>query len=66
MFRVRKIILANQNKFVENLGSMETPALRPWSHGLRPKKLYARVAMPPATVLTPRQWPLALSIASVG
>ena len=37
----------------------------PWSHGLRPKKLQACVAVPPAPVRVPSQRPLAPSVASV-
>ena len=37
----------------------------PWSHGLRPKKLYASVAVPLAPVRVPSQWPLAPSVTSV-
>ena len=37
----------------------------PWSHVLRPKKLQASVAVPPAPVRVPSQRPLAPSVASV-
>ena len=37
----------------------------PWSHGLRPKKLSVRVAVPPAPVRVPIQRPFAPSVASV-
>ena len=37
----------------------------PWSHGLRPKKLEASVAVPPAPVRVPSQRQLAQSVASV-
>ena len=33
----------------------------PWRHGLRPKELYAWVAVLPAHVRVPNQWPLSLS-----
>ena len=37
----------------------------PWSHGLRPKKLLASLAVSPAPVRVPSQRPLVPSVASV-
>ena len=37
----------------------------PWSHGLRPKKLYTSVEVIPAPVRVPTQWPLVSSFTSV-
>ena len=42
---------------------MET--CRPWSHGLRPKKLLVSVAVPPTPVRVSIQRPLAPIVASV-
>jgi hypothetical protein len=45
-----------------NVGSM---SFCPWSQGLRPKQLLVSVAVPPAPVWVPSQWPLAPSVAPV-
>ena len=38
---------------------------RPWNHGLRPKKLYASVEVPPVPVRVPSLIPLAPTVMSV-
>ena len=46
-------------------GKKERATCCPWSHGLRPKKLKASVAVPPSPVRVPSKKPLATSIMSV-
>ena len=52
-------------RIAQHLKKGEERICCPWSHGVRPKKLFVCVAVPLASILVPSQRPLAPSVASV-